>query len=99
VRTDSGGRLDTAVYESLADTANLELRLDPELAARGHHPALDLKRSRTLHEEGLVEPDRLHRLEMLRGVVRSLDADQGWSFLAGKLRETGSNEELLAEQA
>jgi transcription termination factor Rho len=99
VRTDSGARLDAAVYESLADTANLELRLDPDLAARGHHPALDLRRSRALHEEGVVEADRLRRLELLRGVVRSLDPDEGWSFLTGKLRETGSNDELLAEQA
>lgn len=98
-RTGSDSRLDAAVYESLGDAANLELRLDPDLAARGHHPALDLKRSRALHEEGLIEADRLRRLELLRGVVRSLDAEEAWRFLAGKLRETGSNEALLAEQA
>jgi transcription termination factor Rho len=98
-RSDSESRLEAAVYESLADAANLELRLDAGLAAAGHHPALDLTRSRTLHEEGLVEEAQLRRLELLRGVVRSLDADEAWRFLEGKLRETGSNEELLAEQA
>jgi transcription termination factor Rho len=99
VRTDSDSRLDAAVYESLADTANMELRLDAGLAAAGRHPALDLTRSRTLHEEGLVEEAQLRRLELLRGVVRSLDAEEAWSFLQAKLSETGSNEELLSEQA
>jgi transcription termination factor Rho len=99
VRTDSESRLDAAVYESLADTANMELRLDAGLAAGGRHPAVDLTRSRTLHEDGLVEGAQLRRLELLRGVVRSLDAEEAWSFLEGKLSETGSNEELLAEQA
>jgi transcription termination factor Rho len=99
VRTDSESRLDAAVYDSLADAANLELRLDAGLAEAGRYPALDLTRSRTLHEEGLIDEPARRRLELLRGVVRSLDVEEAWRFLAGKVEETRSNEELLAEQA
>jgi transcription termination factor Rho len=96
-RSDGSSAFDAELCEALASTANLDLRLDGDLAARGMHPAVDLLHSRTLGEDALVGEERRHRLQALRGVTRSLDVPQAWEFLAEKLRETDSNDELLSD--
>jgi transcription termination factor Rho len=96
-RVDSDSPLDTLVHETLLDMAAAVVRLDPELAGRGMHPAVDARRSRTVGEEALVPDDRRRPLESLRGVMRSLDPAEGWEFAAARIRETVSNDELLAQ--
>jgi transcription termination factor Rho len=95
-RTDSESSLESLVHEALLDTAGVVVRLDPELAARGMHPAIDARRSRTLGEEAFVPDGQRGPLDSLRGVLRSLDPVEAWEFAAARVRETGSNDELLA---
>jgi transcription termination factor Rho len=97
VRVESESALETLVHESLLDTAGAVVRLDSELAARGLHPAIDARRSRTLGEEALVAEDRRRPLDALRGVMRSLDPVEAWEFAAARVRETASNDELLEQ--
>ena len=86
-RVESESELEGLVYEALVDSANMIVRLDSELAARGLHPAIDARRSRTLGEEALVGEDRLRKLESMRGVMRSLDPPEAWEFMAQQARE------------
>jgi transcription termination factor Rho len=95
-RADSESALEALVHETLLDAASAVVRLDPELAARGMHPAVDPRRSRALGEEAFVPEVQRQPLEALRGVMRSLDPIEGWEFAATRVRETGSNDELLA---
>jgi transcription termination factor Rho len=86
-RVESESSLEELVFEALVDTANMVVRLDPELAARGLHPAIDVRRSRTLGEESLLDDDTRRTLDALRGVMRSLDPVEAWEFMAEKARE------------
>ena len=96
-RVDSESPLESLVHEALLDAASVVLRLDPQLAARRLHPAIDARRSRTLGEEALVPEHHRAGLEALRGVMRSLEAVEAWEFAAARVRETSSNDELLEQ--
>jgi transcription termination factor Rho len=87
-RVESGSSFDTLVHDALEDSANMVVRLDPGLAARGRHPAIDANRSRTVGEEALLDDTQRRKLENMRGVARSLDPDEAWHFLAERARET-----------
>jgi transcription termination factor Rho len=86
-RVETESSLEALVHETLADSANMVVRLDAELADRGRHPAIDVTRSRTLGEEALLSEDRRHTLENMRGVARSLDKVEAWEFLEERARE------------
>ena len=86
-RVESDSSFETLVHEALEDSANMVVRLSPELAARGMYPAIDADRSRTLGEEALLDDDRRRDLENMRGVARSLDPAEAWEFLAERARE------------
>ncbi|MGH2980014.1 MAG: transcription termination factor Rho, partial [Solirubrobacterales bacterium] len=96
-RVDSESPLEGLVHEALLDTASVVVRLDPELAARGMHPAIDARRSRALGEGAFVPEHHRRPLDALRGVMRSLDPAEGWEFAAARVRETASNDELLEQ--
>jgi transcription termination factor Rho len=86
-RVESESSLEALVHETLADSANMMVRLNAELAERGRYPAIDVTRSRTLGEEALLSEDRRRTLENMRGVARSLDTLEAWDFLEERARE------------
>ena len=86
-RLETGSSLDTLVQEALEDSANMVVRLNPALAARGKYPAIDPARSRTLGEDVLLDAEHRRALENMRGVARSLDPEEAWDFLAERARE------------
>jgi transcription termination factor Rho len=96
-RVESESPLETLVHEALLDSASAVVRLDSELAARGLHPAIDARRSRTLGEEALLSDAERRPLESLRGVIRSLDPVGGWEYAAARVRESDSNDALLQQ--
>lgn len=63
---DSGSSVDELIYEELADTANLELRLSRALAVRRIYPAVDVVASGTHNEEILMSPAELEESRELR---------------------------------
>jgi len=63
---DSGSSVDELVYEELANTANLELRLSRALAVRRVYPAVDIAASGTHNEEILMVPAELEEARELR---------------------------------
>jgi transcription termination factor Rho len=96
-RVDSESPLEALVHETLLDSASAVVRLDPELAARGIHPAIDARGSRTLGEEAFLPDAQCRALASLRGVMRSLDPVEAWEFGAARVRETRSNDDLLEQ--
>jgi transcription termination factor Rho len=86
-RVGSPSPFEALVHESLEDTASAIVALDSDLAARGHHPAIDVGRSRTLGEEALLDDEQRRELGNMRGVMRSLDAVEAWAFLGERARE------------
>ena len=86
-RVDSGSSFDALVHDALEDSANMVVRLRPDLAARGKYPAIDADRSRTLGEDTLLGEDQRLALENMRGVARSLSPEEAWDFLAERARE------------
>ena len=88
-RVDSDSPLEALVHETLLDMAGAVVSLDPELAARGLHPAVDARRSRALGEEHLLAPDERRHLESVRGVMRSLEPLEAWEYAVARAREAG----------
>jgi transcription termination factor Rho len=95
-RVGSGSPLEEAVYEALAGTASMEVRLELELSRAGRFPALDVNHCRTHAEEAIVGEDQVPRLHELRRSLVALPPSEAWSLLVERLRTTGSNAELLA---
>jgi transcription termination factor Rho len=67
--------VDAAIYEELAPTANLELRLDHAAAVRRVFPAVDVGASTTLHEEQLLDGKKLDEIHALRRELASIADD------------------------
>ena len=86
-RVDSDSPLEALVHETLIDMAGAVVRLDPELAARGLHPAIDAQRSHVRGEEHLLPADERRHLDSVRGVMRSLEPVEAWEYAAARVRE------------
>ncbi len=86
-RVETESSFDALVHDALEDSANMIVRLRPDLAARSKYPAIDADRSRTLGEDTLLDEDRRLSLENMRGVARSLSPEEAWDFLAERARE------------
>ncbi|NOX62640.1 MAG: transcription termination factor Rho [Chloroflexi bacterium] len=97
---DAGSRLDDAIYEEFRDAANMELRLDGNLAQRRIFPAIDIDRSGTRHEELLLDEHTVQAVRKLRRMVEALRVSQpGVEPLLAvreRLRRTRTNREFLA---
>lgn len=72
VVVDSGSSVDEAIYEELANTANLELRLSRDLAVRRIFPAVDIGGSSTHNEEILLSAAELEESRSLRRRMMAL---------------------------
>ena len=92
---DSGSSVDEAIYEELANTANLELRLSRALAVRRIYPAADIGASGTHNEEILLSPAELEESRELRrrlmALAESADAAPGDDVLTLLSEVSASN--------
>ena len=97
----TGSTADAAVYEEVAGTANMVLRLDASLARRRMYPAIDVGASSTAHEELLVGEEHLRQVTELRRALADLSAGgSGYAahdMLLARLRATATNADLLAD--
>jgi len=75
VNVDTDSATDAAIYEELAPTANLELRLDRAAAVRRVFPAVDVAGSATVHEESLREGKELEEVRALRRELAAIADD------------------------
>ncbi len=99
--TNTGSKMDDAIYEEFKGTGNMELHLSRKLQERRVFPAFDIEQSSTRREELLLGPDVLQRVYTLRRMWGHLaeDPDLGQAGateqLLNQLRTTDSNEEFL----
>jgi transcription termination factor Rho len=99
--TNTGSKMDDAIYEEFKGTGNMELHLSRKMQERRTFPAFDIEQSSTRREELLLGPDVLQRVFTLRRMWSHLaeDPDMGpvgaTEQLLNQMRQTDSNEEFL----
>jgi transcription termination factor Rho len=96
VRIDSDSEFEQLVYEFLVDSANMELRLDAELARTGLFPPLDVNRSWSQLGGDALSGDEEAWLRALRHSLSSLSPDDAWQAVTERLVSTSSNSELMS---
>ncbi|HEX4225317.1 MAG TPA: transcription termination factor Rho [Pseudonocardiaceae bacterium] len=94
---DTGSGADNLIFEELKATGNADLRLDRAIANQRKFPAIDIEHSGTRREELLQSPDELAAVRSLRRVLVGRDATKAADVVLGKLRETPTNAEFLAQ--
>lgn len=99
---DSGSNLDNSIYHELKSVANMELRLNGDVAMRGEFPAVDGAQSFTLNDQLMVGSDTSESLVELRSLVREVDSEAGMDGagsvkLLERLREFDNNADFLSE--
>jgi len=107
VLVETGSEMDEVIFDELAGTANMELRLDRRAAERRTFPAIDVNGSSTRHEEALVGAEQLPQVWALRRVLGDLrdavDAgrggETGLEMLVHRVGATPSNAQFLSEVA
>jgi transcription termination factor Rho len=92
---ETGSAMDEVIFEDLAGTATMELRLRRELADRRLFPAIDAVQSGTRHEEELMGKEELEIVWKLRRELADLPPEQALESLLGRVRNTQTNIELL----
>jgi len=92
---ESGSATDEVILEELGGTASSELRLVRSLADRRIFPAVNPLASGTAHDDQLLTADELAAVRKLRGVLGSLEPEAALEMLLARIRQSGSNAELL----
>lgn len=92
---ETGSRTDEVLFEELAGTANLELHLRRDLAARRVTPAVDPLRSRTRREGEMMGEQEVAVLATLRAALDEHPAPEALELLVERVRSTQTNIELL----
>ncbi len=103
VAVETGAELDEMIYTEFSGTANMELRLNRELAAKRVYPAIDVVASRTTGEDRLFsETDMAGVPELRKALVEADEAGgrgAGMIALAAAVSKSASNSALLASAA
>jgi len=93
---DTGSRMDQVIFEEFKGTGNSELVLSRELADRRIFPAIDLRASATRKEELLLSPEALRLSRAMRRQLSSSHPADAMDELLRVMRQTRSNDELIA---
>lgn len=90
---------DRGVAKMLSSTENASIKLDPELAAAGVWPAIEVGGCRTAGEDGLREGPELAGSRALRAELAALPARDAAERLRERLGAAATNDSLLASLA
>lgn len=93
---DTGSRMDEVIFEEFKGTGNAEIHLDRKLMEKRIFPCMDINKSGTRKEDLLVDKGDLNRIWILRKVLAPMNVVDSMEFILGKLSETKSNTEFLA---
>ena len=96
---ESGSAIDALIVDEFSGTANMELRLDHDAAARRVFPAVDIAHSGTRNEEQLFDEDELAQVTGLRRLLATTSDEggpvAGLEQLLDRLSNTDTNADLL----
>lgn len=93
---DTGSRMDEVIFEEFKGTGNSEIHLDRKLMEKRIFPCMDINKSGTRKEDLLIDKADLNRIWILRKVLAPMNVVDSMEFILGKLSETKSNAEFLA---
>lgn len=93
---DTGSRMDEVIFEEFKGTGNAEIHLDRKLMEKRIFPCMDINKSGTRKEDLLIDKADLNRIWILRKVLAPMNVVDSMEFILGKLSETKSNTEFLA---
>jgi transcription termination factor Rho len=93
--TFAGGDDEGEAERAVITTESSLIVLDPELAAAGVHPALDIAACRLSNEEELRPAEELAAVRRLRDSLAGLDVRAAADALRERIESTPSNAELL----
>jgi len=103
VAVETGAELDEMIYTEFSGTANMELRLNRELAAKRVYPAVDVIASRTTGEDRLFsDADMVGVFELRKALVEADESGgrgAGMVALAEAISKNATNAALLANAA
>nr|WP_221244043.1 transcription termination factor Rho [Cryobacterium roopkundense] len=94
---ETGSKMDEVIFEEFKGTGNMELRLSRHLADKRIFPAVDVNASGTRREEMLMSADEVKVTWKLRRALAGLEQQQALELILGRLKETSSNVEFLAQ--
>ncbi|MEO3935953.1 transcription termination factor Rho [Dermatophilaceae bacterium Soc4.6] len=94
---ETGSRMDEVIFEEFTGTANMELTLSGELAARRIFPAVEVTTSGSRREELLMSEEELSIVWKLRRVLGGLEPQAAMELLLQRLKRTRSNIEFLRQ--
>ncbi|WP_083957932.1 transcription termination factor Rho [Herbidospora mongoliensis] len=89
---ETGSKMDDNLFEEFKSTGNMELRLSRALSEKRVFPAVDVTGSGTRREELLFDAAELPLVWRLR---KALHTHESYEPFLSKLKDTGSNAELL----
>ena len=96
MNAENSNRVDDAIIEDFAGTANMELRLDASMARAGVQPPINLQESRTAKAERLLTPLQLEGLGHTRRILGTTPSAQAVPQLLSMMDKAGNNDEFLA---
>lgn len=103
IAVETGAELDEMIYTEFSGTANMELRLNRELAAKRVYPAVDVIASRTTGEDQLFSESDMAKVSQLRKALVEADETDGRGAgmiaLAASIAKSATNSALLASVA
>ncbi|HET7274040.1 MAG TPA: transcription termination factor Rho [Longimicrobiaceae bacterium] len=95
--TETGSRGDDVIFEEFKGTGNAEIVLDREIADKRVFPAINIEKSATRREELLLPPAMLEKAHQLRRALYSLPPSDAIQLLLKQMKDTRTNEELIAK--
>ncbi|MGI9624520.1 MAG: transcription termination factor Rho [Acidimicrobiales bacterium] len=98
-QVDSGSPIDALILDEFTGTANMELWLDRDAAARRVYPAIDVLASTTRNEDRLFDDAELAQVANLRQLLAAARDEgpdvAGLQLLIDRMRSTDNNADLL----
>jgi transcription termination factor Rho len=95
--TESGSKLDQAIYDEFKSAGSCEVVLSRELADKRIFPAIDVKASATRKEERLRASDEMRLVSTLRRQLIRHTAQKALEAILERLRQTQNNAEFLLQ--
>jgi len=93
--TETGAKIDDAIYDEFRGAANGEIDLSRELADARLFPAIDIKTSGTRHEELLLSEAELKKVWMFRRGTHALSAMALSEAVLERLGKSKTNDDFL----
>jgi transcription termination factor Rho len=88
-------RMDDLIYEEFKGTGNMEIHLERRFADKRIHPAIDVEKSGTRHDELLLDKETYQGVATLRRMLGLLSPEERLLALIDKLSKTKTNADFL----